>query len=212
MSEWDGYILEDYPYGFAPGSVVIDIGCGEGAQLTKLAQEGNFAAGVELNPSRVFPAARSRVVQARAEDLPFRDGCADGVLIKVVLPYTDDRLAISEIARVLKPGGRCILVGHGTGYSLRYLLRPAEWRSALYGFRTIVNSVVFFLTGRRLPGFWGDTIVQTNRRLQKLYRRNGLTVATETPSRGFLGFPVFIYHDLRKPPAEPDLTERAAAS
>lgn len=199
MGEWDGYILEDYPYGFAPRSVVIDVGCGEGAQLEKLLSEGHFAAGVELNPERVLPAARSRVVQARAEALPFGDSCADGVLIKVVLPYTDDGQAIAEIARVLKPGGRCILVGHGTGYSLRYLTRFGEWRLAVYGLRTIVNSAVFFTTGRRLPGFWGDTIVQTGGRLRRLYRNNGLELTAEIPSRRFLRFPVFLYHELRKP-------------
>jgi SAM-dependent methyltransferase len=197
-TKWDGYILEDYPYAFADRSTIIDIGCGAGVQLAKLAGEGHFAVGVELNPSRVVAGARSRVVQARAEALPFRDCRADGVLIKVVLPYTDDRLAVAEIARVLKPGGRCILVGHGTGYSLRYLSRLSEWRVAAYGLRTIVNSAVFFSTGRRLPGFWGDTIVQTSKRLQRLYRRNGMELAAETPSRKFLGFPVFLYHEVRK--------------
>jgi SAM-dependent methyltransferase len=198
MGEWDGYILEDYDYSFAPRSVVVDIGCGEGLQLANLAREGHFVAGIDLNPSRVLTSARSRIVQARAEALPFSDACADAVLIKVVLPYTDDRQALAEIARVLKPEGRCILVGHGIGYFLRYLFRPAEWRLTVYGLRTIVNSAVFFLTGRRLPGFWGDTIFQTSARLNRLYRNNGLALSTETPSRRFLGFPVFVYHDIRK--------------
>jgi SAM-dependent methyltransferase len=209
VGEWDGYILEDYDYTFAPGSVVIDIGCGEGWQLTKLAGEGHLVAGIDLHPTHILPAVRSRVVQARAEALPFRDACADAVLIKVVLPYTDDRRTLEEIARVLKPDGRCILVGHGVGYFLRYLLQPAEWRNSVYGLRTIVNSAVFFSIGRRLPGFWGDTIVQTNPRLNRLYRRSGLTLSKETPSRRFLGFPVFLYHNIRK---EPAFENRSAAA
>ncbi|MDQ6678881.1 MAG: class I SAM-dependent methyltransferase [Acidobacteriota bacterium] len=200
MSEWDGYILEDYEFGFAPRSVVIDVGCGEGIHVAKLISEGHFAIGIDLDASRVSTAARSRFVQARAEALPFRNGCADGVLIKVVLPYVDDRRAIAEIARVLKAGGRCFVVGHGPGYSLRYLLRPSDWRVAVYGLRTLVNSAVFFVTGRRLPGFWGDTVMQTSKHLNTLYRNNGMALTAETLSRSFLGFPVFIYHHIRKLP------------
>lgn len=198
MGEWDGYILEDYDHALKPRSVVVDIGCGEGWQLAKFLDEGHLATGVDLNPGRAKPRGTRRVVQARAEALPFRDGFADAVLIKVVLPYTDDRVALKEIARVLKAGGRCILVGHGTGYSLKYLFRPEEWRQAVYGFRTLVNSAVFFATGRKLPGFLGDTIVQTKRRMKWLYRGNGLALVEEKPSRGFWGFPVFIYHEVVK--------------
>jgi SAM-dependent methyltransferase len=198
MGEWEGYILEDYDYVLRSRSVVIDIGCGEGRQLADFVAQGHSAAGLDLKPSCILPGVQSRVVQARAEALPFRSGCADAVVIKVVLPYTDARKTLAEMSRVLKPGGRCILVGHGTGYSLRYLLRPPEWRLAFYGFRTLVNSALYFATGMRLPGFLGDTIVQTRGRLKQLYRRSGLALIAETPSRGFLGFPVFLYHEVRK--------------
>jgi len=89
MSEWCGYILEDYQFNFGPASVIIDVGCGEGFHVAKLTTEGHFVVGIDLNPSRVSPMARSHIVQGRAEALPFRNNCADGVLIKVVLPYTD---------------------------------------------------------------------------------------------------------------------------
>jgi SAM-dependent methyltransferase len=198
MGEWDGYILDDFDYPFAPRSVVVDIGCGEGRQLTTLLQAGHSAFGVDPNPARALPAIRPRVAQARAEALPFHSSSADAVLMKVVLPYTDDRLAISEIARILKPGGRCILVGHGVGYSLHYLLRWNDWRKQLYGARSILNSGLFFTTGKRLPGFWGDTICQTSARMKSLYRTNHLTLVKETPSRAFLGSPVFLYHEVLK--------------
>ncbi len=73
------------------------------------------------------------VIMARAENLPFRSNSCQGVLSKVVIPYTDERLAIEEIGRVLAPGGVAVLYFHGIGYSLRYLLKPDIWKGCLYG-------------------------------------------------------------------------------
>ena len=81
---------------------------------------------------------------------------------------------------------------------MRYILQLSNWRRAVYGIRTLLNSAVFFVTGKRLPGFWGDTIMQTRARLKQLYRRNGLALEKDTPSPRFLGCPVFIYHNVRK--------------
>jgi SAM-dependent methyltransferase len=198
IDNWSGYIVNDFDPALAPASVVIDVGCGEGSQLAGFAAQGHRAFGVDFEPLVSDPVVRSRLILARAEALPFRDGCADAVLIKVVLPYTDDRRTMAEISRVLKHNGRCILVGHGVGYSLRYALQVSEWRRTAYACRTLLNSALFFVSGRRLPGFLGDTITQTNHRLNWLYRRNGLALVSETPSPRFLGLPVFIYHEIRK--------------
>lgn len=198
VDNWARYILHDYEYALAPGSVVIDVGCGEGGQLAAFVEQGHRAFGVDLKPQIANFIVKLRVAAARAEALPFPDACADAVLVKVVLPYTDDRKALAEISRVLKPGGRCYLIGHGPGYSMRYILQFSDWRRIVYGIRTLLNSAVFFVSGKRLPGFLGDTIMQTRTRLKHLYRVNGLALAAETSSPRFLGYPVFIYHDVRK--------------
>jgi hypothetical protein len=61
-----------------------------------------------------------------------------------------------------------------------------------------VNTLVYQLTGRRLPEFWGDTIHQSTGRLKRYYVRAGLELVEEHPTRRFAGAPVFIYHTLRK--------------
>jgi len=94
----------------------------------------------------------------------------------VVLPYTDERRAIAEIARVLAKGGVAVIYLHGLGYSLRYLLKPEVWKLSIYAARTILNTMIYRLTGRRLPGFLGDTIFQSDRRLRRYYRSVGLTL------------------------------------
>jgi SAM-dependent methyltransferase len=185
---------------YGPGGIVLDVGCGEGLQLTNLRQAGYRAIGLELavDAARACRASGHRVIIARAESLPFRSDTCHGVLCKVVLPYTDERRAIEEIARVLTKGGVAVLYLHGLGYSLRYLLKPDIWKRSVYAARTIVNTLVYRLTGKRLPGFLGDTIYQSDRRLRRYYRSAGLTFESAIRSRRFLGQPVFIGHVVRK--------------
>jgi SAM-dependent methyltransferase len=185
---------------YRPGGIVLDVGCGEGVQLTNLREAGCQAIGLELAPeaARACYAMGYPVIIASAERLPFRGESCHGILCKVVLPYTDERRAIEEIARVLAKGGVGVLYLHGLGYSLRYLLRPDIWKRSVYAARTIFNTVVYRLSGRRLPGFLGDTIFQSDRRLRRYYRSAGLTLESAIPSRRFLGQPVFIGHVVRK--------------
>jgi predicted Zn-ribbon and HTH transcriptional regulator len=67
-----------------------------------------------------------------------------------------------------------------------------------YGLRTILNTWVYCLTGRRLPGWMGDTLYQSQRRLAKYYSKVGLRVLAEPAAKKFCGFPVFIYQHLQK--------------
>ena len=185
---------------YRPGGIVLDVGCGEGLQLSNLRQAGYRAIGLEIapEPARSCRATGHAVIIARAESLPFRNDSCHGVLCKVVLPYTDERRAIEEIGRVLAKGGVAVLYLHGLGYSLRYLLKPDIWQRSVYAARTIVNTLVYRLTGKRLPGFLGDTIFQSDRRLRRYYRAAGLTFESAINSRRFLGQPVFIGHVVRK--------------
>ncbi len=197
---------EPDPGRFAPGLPVLDIGCGSGRQLSRLRDAGVRGVGLELSP----PAAREcrraghQVVIARAEQLPIRSGACGGVLSKVVLPYTDERRVVREIARVLRPGGVALLIMHGLGYSLLYLLRPVGWRHALYAIRTIVNTLVYRLSGHRLPGFIGDTIYQSASRMRRYYREVGLVQTEETCTQPFVRHPVFFEHVVRVQPARLD--------
>jgi ubiquinone/menaquinone biosynthesis C-methylase UbiE len=53
------------------------------------------------------------VVQAPAEHLPFEDGSFDAVVSTMVLcTVTDPALSMAEIRRVLRPGGKLLLIEH----------------------------------------------------------------------------------------------------
>jgi SAM-dependent methyltransferase len=198
--EWPDYIVQDFSFaGFPRGARVLDLGFGGGDQIRELIARGCRAVGVEFNQAlaRAGRAGGLTVCQAAAEALPFASRAFDGVVCKVVIPYTDEARAVAEIARVLRPGGVAFVSFHGLGYSLRYLLTDGNWKRRAYGARAIANTMLYSLTGRRLPGFWGDTMYQSERRLRRYYQRTGLELMP-TPAPRFLGAPVFIYHRLRK--------------
>ena len=185
---------------YRPGGIVVDVGCGQGGQLSALRDAGCRPIGLEPaeEAARACHANGHPVIIAVAESLPFRDESCHGVLCKVVLPYTDERRAIAEIGRVLAKGGVAVIYLHGLGYSLRYLLKPEVWKLSIYAVRTILNTMIYRLTGRRLPGFLGDAIFQSDGRLRRYYRSVGLTLESTMHSRRFLGQAVFIGHVVRK--------------
>ncbi|MDR2076985.1 MAG: methyltransferase domain-containing protein, partial [Desulfovibrio sp.] len=107
--ELTGAALAKLP--LAPGSALLDVGCGPGETLALFARSGHRAYG--LDPSRAFvrqAAARGRVLRARAEDLPLTPAVMDAVFCECVLSLTaDKRAALAEMRRVLIPGGFLVL-------------------------------------------------------------------------------------------------------
>jgi ubiquinone/menaquinone biosynthesis C-methylase UbiE len=100
------------------GKVVLDVGCGEGGFALALRRRG--AAVTAADPSGPMIAAARRhardaaasvsLVQARGEQLPFADNCFDLVVAKTVLCFVGDGQPFaSEMARVLRPGGRFVI-------------------------------------------------------------------------------------------------------
>ena len=164
------------------------------------ARSGTPGIGVEVDSEAARACRRigHTVVVGGAESLPFRSNSFPGVLCKVVIPYTDEHLAIAEIGRILAPGGVALLYLHGLGYSLRYLLRPEMWKRSVYAAKTILNTAAYRLAGRRLPGLLGDTLFQSERRPRRYYLSAGLRLEATIPTRRFVGRPVFIGYVVRK--------------
>jgi ubiquinone/menaquinone biosynthesis C-methylase UbiE len=71
-----------------------------------------------------------RLIEGDAQDLPFADHSFDSVVCTYALcSVADDARAISEMNRVLRPGGRLILVDH-----IRSSVGPIFWLQWLYEF------------------------------------------------------------------------------
>jgi len=91
---------------------ILDVGCGTGANLQMLSMFG-VAEGVDVSAEALeFCRARglARVRQGAAESLPFEDASFDLVTGLDVVEHLDDDLAgLTEMRRVLRPGGYALL-------------------------------------------------------------------------------------------------------
>jgi SAM-dependent methyltransferase len=93
---------------------ILDAGCGPGGNGAWLARHGRVIGADLARDALAFVQARrptTTPVQASAEDFPFRDEAFD-VVVAVTLLYTvpDDVAAVSELARLLRPGGAVLVL------------------------------------------------------------------------------------------------------
>ena len=101
------------------GDVLLDVGCGSGAAVRGAAGTVAVAVGVDACPRMIERAQqlgsgrqRAGYVVGAAEMLPFADDVFTVLLCTAVMRHVSDRAAaVSELARVLRPGGR-VVVGY----------------------------------------------------------------------------------------------------
>ena len=128
---------------------VLDVGCGEG-QIARVLQSRtsvqSFVVGVDPTQGQVDVAVERSVgeqcLRSGADALPFADGSFDAVLACLVFEHIDalDE-AISEVARILRPGGRFsfflnhpLLQTPNSGWIDDQMIDPPEqyWRIGSY--------------------------------------------------------------------------------
>ena len=99
--------------------IVFEDGCGIGSYLSRLTTAANLSIGMDIEFARTLDAKQNspRVICGVGEHLPFPDTSFDLILSHEVLEHVqNDREAISEIVRTLKPGGRLVLFCPNRGY------------------------------------------------------------------------------------------------
>ncbi|MFB4317202.1 methyltransferase domain-containing protein [Actinomadura sp. 21ATH] len=110
---------------YRPGSSVLEVGCGVGAQTAHLVRNSPGARLVAVDVSAESLAqARERVAgvewhRADLFDLPFADGTFDHLFVCFVLEHLrDPRGALAALRRVLRPGGTITVIegDHGSAF------------------------------------------------------------------------------------------------
>jgi ubiquinone/menaquinone biosynthesis C-methylase UbiE len=158
-----------------PGELVLDCGCGYGFTLRVLRDvtEARLI-GLDLERDRVASAGARlgegvRLVQGSALRLPFADGTiAKAVSSEVLEHLPDDRGALAELYRVLRPGGTLVV----TVPSARY---PFGWDPINY---LLERTTGRYIGGERmLSGIWyGHRRLYDEVGLRELVEEAGLAV------------------------------------
>ena len=102
------------------GGVALDVGSGPGnvtASLARAAGPDGLALGVDISEPMLARAARAEAgpqvgfLRADAQRLPFRDATFDAVVsIAMLHLIPEPSAALAEMARVLRPGGRIVVM------------------------------------------------------------------------------------------------------
>ena len=139
----------------------LDVGCGTGRGL-RFYGPGAQVVGIDPAGVSLARAARrisgSRLVQASAEALPFREGVFDTVVSSFVFcSVPDPARGLAEVKRVLSPGGQLRMLEH--------VRSRRRWKAA---FQDRVQPVWTRLSGGCRP----------NRETERLVEAAGFTIET----------------------------------
>jgi ubiquinone/menaquinone biosynthesis C-methylase UbiE len=113
VNRWDPAHLRTVQRHLAlrPGDRVLEVGCGRGHLVEALREQGVDAVGVDLNPAAAEHAVTEGVAQGDATDLAFEGGSFDAVVsVHAIEHIPDIEGALSEMCRVVRPGGPIVLV------------------------------------------------------------------------------------------------------
>jgi SAM-dependent methyltransferase len=130
---------------------ILENGCGLGMYVEHMAPFGGRIYGLEYDFERAAQAGQRSptIINAAGETLPYPAASFDLILSHEVLEHVaDDRLAVREMLRVLRPGGRAVIFVPNRGYPFE--THGIFWRGKYYfGNKPFVNY---------LPRAWRDRL------------------------------------------------------
>jgi SAM-dependent methyltransferase len=122
------------------GKRIADVGTGIGHYPMLLARRTGRTYGIEAD-EELRAAARQRageahqpnirIVAGEPEQLPLRDEAVDIVLSGTITPYDSALPSVAEAMRVLRPGGRLVVIGYYGRDDFASLLEPEVVEHAL---------------------------------------------------------------------------------
>lgn len=157
---------------------ILENGCGVGMYVEHLAPHGGQVIGLEyeLDRARQARARSTQILNAAGELLPFPQASFDLILSHEVLEHVqDDRLAVEEMVRVLRPGGRAVIFAPNRGYPFE--THGIYWRGVYrFGNIPLVNYLPRRLRDRLAP----HVRVYSRGDLEKLFSGLQVQIVTRT--------------------------------
>lgn len=178
---------------------ILDVGCGGGQTLiaSDLARDA-VAVGIDIHHTALSLGRqlsnRIHFVCGKGEALPFKDECFDLVISRVALPYMHVQSAVSEMSRVLKPGGDLWIVLHPSRMIIKEMVKNIKFfnlRGALYQLYVLINGVTLHLFNKqfslplrrsRYESF------QTSSGIRRILKAEGLESIKISDDRFFVAF------------------------
>lgn len=192
-TEWAHSLSEEH----FSGSDVIEIGSGFGRNLFSLQTVTRSIVGIEIEPlynplseilADVAGVEPPRVITGRAEALPLSNESADIILSINSMPYMQIELALAEMCRVLRPGGRAIICTSTSPFAGAYLhtcnpmmslQHPKQFlrdiKRLLRNIMVIMGSSLYPICGRLLLREC-DPVCLPYKYMRKLINRSGLSL------------------------------------
>jgi len=210
-----GALVDAVETALLPGAVVVDLGCGSGHLLADLRRRSPdvFLVGVDAVPEGLAKAQRrvpgAEMILTDVTTLPFGDATVDvGVSANLLEHVDDDGRVLSELARVLRPGGRAALVvpaGPGLvdyydgalGHVRRYARGELAGKAQAAGFEVVAEHGLGSLL---FPAFWlakkanrlrgdRDAEARVGRDIERTRRSHAGSLACSLESRARLRLP-----------------------
>ncbi|MFA9410747.1 MAG: class I SAM-dependent methyltransferase [Deltaproteobacteria bacterium] len=138
---------------YARGARVLELGCGTGLILSRVAEVAEEAVGIDLSEG-MAQLARDRGLDVHIGsvcDLPFEDDQFDLTYsFKVLAHVPDIDAALREATRVTRPGGHLLLEFYNP-WSLRYLAKKAAGPQPIGDDRTEADISTRWDSPRKIP-------------------------------------------------------------
>ena len=129
--------------------LVLEIGFGPGHLLPEMLQRGHRPVGLDLSPTMLRRARRRLarrglsvpLCRGRAEALPFAPACFDALLLTFPPPFVHNPAWVEGAVRILKPGGRIVILEMATIDRRRPPWSWLEWLYRITGQREPVSGL-----------------------------------------------------------------------
>ncbi len=185
--------------------LILDIGCGAGYYLNIAEKYSPNIVGADINPEFLYIASlksKAMLIRADAQFLPFKSNTFDLIICYSVIPAVkDEPKVIAEASRVIKEGGTVLLRVYAVGHYLRIMFDREErgMRVRLGAVAGILNTFVYWLTGKKLRFKTYIYTFQTETRMRKILREHQIeTIKIKRIGRVFKGLPAFIHLEGQK--------------